>query len=766
MVDYKSHRPLVSVDCQRSDWAVHHATCQAIVQKKIPSAAAKTRADEPLLLLGSLRPSEKLDPVEAIALELPALRATQGGRAVGVLVSPAQLSALPARLCRSVLLTPAGSRQSDCVPVEIAVQLHGSVPGLAAAIDICFNGVRPDPVALTERSMSERIDAVVRMRAFVLRDVMEPHTPHAPAPRSVWPAGATVPAAAVGLCIRHLSLRDVCRAVRVCKAWRAAIDGNGVFWNALVWWDVGTFLPCAESQLAERLENDFGKWMALVEHSNGLSVRQQMLQVLGMANCCHSCGIVLQGRHLSKSLKTGAVVREIAELSHLGRLCGDCANEFVVPQQAARTAFPELGRTEYMQVFAFKLDNRKCLLLGQLRERRRVKRAELLEAEAAAQGLTAQQLWEAANVPSALVKLAEKPAGLKARYVVEEDEEDRAQREADAAAAKKLAELEARTVWVPVELVFEQAGEEWAADSHQTVARRNLELLQQLNLVQITKREEQRVGFVETLDVPFSEAAGRMLLARQTGKKPARRRSEDDEDDYEEEKSSSSAVADDGSDNSEVGRGDSPAPRKSSSGAAAATASAAAGKGKKGGRRRDEDDDFIDDDEEETRGRGRKGSKKGGASPRSKSGGRANGRAAKKGAKGKRGEEAGAVSKPARPALFDSFAKMIHDDDLLAFLTKFGFQAARREQPGYKVCVALFESAKKDDDDFLQFRKDDEIAIGFWMEKKGWSIGYLLREPYDYAGQRRAWGFLPNNYVKVIDYWTPSEIKAVKQERQ
>jgi hypothetical protein len=51
------------------------------------------------------------------------------------------------------------------------------------------------------------------------------------------------------------------------------------------------------------------------------------------------------------------VLREIAPLSNLQRVCGDCANEFVVPQQAARTSFPELGRTEYLMVYAFKCDS-------------------------------------------------------------------------------------------------------------------------------------------------------------------------------------------------------------------------------------------------------------------------------------------------------------------------------------------------------------------------------------------------------------------------
>ncbi len=87
-------------------------------------------------------------------------------------------------------------------------------------------------------------------------------------------------------------------------------------------------------------------------------------------------------------------------------------------------------------IFAKKLDNRKCLLLGQLRERRRIKRAELLEAEAAAAGLTARQLWEAQNVPGANGADGVSGGGggrmdgLKKKYFGdEEDEEERLQRE-------------------------------------------------------------------------------------------------------------------------------------------------------------------------------------------------------------------------------------------------------------------------------------------------------------------------------------------------
>jgi hypothetical protein len=101
---------------------------------------------------------------------------------------------------------------------------------------------------------------------------------------------------------------------------------------------------------------------------------------------------------------------------------------------------------------------------------------------------------------------------------------------------------------------------------------------------------------------------------------------------------------------------------------------------------------------------------------------------------------------------------MAHDEDLQQFLIKYGFENTPREQPAYKVCVALYDSVK-DGDDFLVFKKNDEMAVGFWMEKRGWSICYLLREPYDYAAQRRAWGFVPNNFVRIVDSWTPEQVK-------
>ena len=76
-----------------------------------------------------------------------------------------------------------------------------------------------------------------------------------------------------------------------------------------MWWDAATYLVCAESRLPERLGTDFGKWVALVEKGGRQSVRQQLLELLSVSNGCQSCGIVLQGRHVTKAHKTGSVVK-------------------------------------------------------------------------------------------------------------------------------------------------------------------------------------------------------------------------------------------------------------------------------------------------------------------------------------------------------------------------------------------------------------------------------------------------------------------------
>jgi hypothetical protein len=95
---------------------------------------------------------------------------------------------------------------------------------------------------------------------------------------------------------------------------------------------------------------------------------------------------------------------------------------------------------------------------------------------------------------------------------------------------------------------------------------------------------------------------------------------------------------------------------------------------------------------------------------------------------------------------------VVTDADLVRFLTRYGWAEDARMNPSYKRCIALFNSAKEENDaEFLPFRKNDEMVIGFWSEKRGWSAVLLLRDPFDYTSGRRKWGLVPNVYVQVME---------------
>lgn len=397
-----------------------------------------------------------------------------------------------------------------------------------------------DAVLTNNNAMESRVKNVLLLRQSVLRSVIEP-PPATPAPSG---DPSSVPAeqvtAAVALSLAHMSLRDVCVATRVCRAWRAAIDGSP-FWNSLVWWNDAALLLAVGSREEPPLKTrgDLNRWMLVAEKCATLSLRLQTLAVLAAANVCNVCGMALQNRHLSKAEKTGSVLREIPALSHLRAVCTDCANEFVVPQQAARSAFPALTRSDYVNLYSFKMDHRKCLLLSDLRGCQRRRDAELLEQEAARKNTTARALWEQRNVPR-----KDHGADPVQAFFDEEDEDEAVEREIEKQEEVKRAEMEQRVQWVPASLVYEQPGEEWAPDSMETVARRNLQLLLQLGLVRVWKNEEDRVGFVETLEepIPVEEVPPVVPPVSATlNRKLKTRRAADDEEDYEDEKSRSAA---------------------------------------------------------------------------------------------------------------------------------------------------------------------------------------------------------------------------------
>jgi hypothetical protein len=382
---------------------------------------------------------------------------------------------------------------------------------------------------------------VLLLRQSVLRSVVEP-PPYVPAPSGdIRLVPAEHVTAAVALSLGHMSLRDICAATRVCRAWKAAID-RSPFWSSLVWWnDTALVLAVGHGeQLPPKLRGELGRWMLVAEKCAKLTLRQQALAVLSASNACNVCGMALQNRHWSKAEKTGAVVREVPALSHLRAVCTDCANEFVVPQQAARSAFPAVTRSDYVNLYSFKMDHRKCLLLSDLRECQRRRNAELLEQEAARKNTTARALWEQRHVPR-----RERGADPVRAFFEEDDDDEALAQEIEQQQQKQRAEMEKRVQWVPARLVYEQPGEEWAPDSLETVARRNLQLLQQLGLARVLRSEEDRVGFVETLEEPIpADDLPPVAPIVPSARNVKTRRAVDDEDDYEDEKSSKSLAED------------------------------------------------------------------------------------------------------------------------------------------------------------------------------------------------------------------------------
>ncbi len=450
--------------------------------------------------------------------------------------------------------------------------------------------------------------------------------------------------------------------------------------------------------------------------------------------------MLLVTRHLSKSDKTGGVVREVKHLSNLKRVCTDCANEFVVPQQSARSSFPLVSRADYVNLYSFKMDHRKCLLLSDLRECQRRRAYEQLEHEAQRKGTTARLLWEERHV-----------RGLSSDHGVvdpvraffeEEDEEELLLKQQETEKAERSARLESRVQWIPVQLVFEQPGEEWAPDSLETVARRNLQLLQQLGLARVIKTENGRVGFVETLEDPapveavlpvsmagmgVGEGDGGPGASRGNGSGNGRRvksrRLADDEDDYEEFKESNHSDEE-----------------SSGGGAEAAVASPPAKRGRK--KKPNDDSDFDDEDDF-------------GSSKNKKKKADAEVEARKAAVLAKKSAAAAAKKtkqrKPAGP--FKSYFEMASDPDLVRFLSRYGYNDVR-QQGSYRLAQALFDCApqsKDDGEEFLPFKKNDEFVIGYWSEVRGWSVVLLIRDPFDFQNNRRKWGLIPNVYVKVCE---------------
>lgn len=135
--------------------------------------------------------------------------------------------------------------------------------------------------------------------------------------------------------------------------------------------------------------------------------------------------------------------------------------------------------------------------------------------------------------------------------------------------------------------------------------------------------------------------------------------------------------------------------------------------------------------------------------------------------------------KPAGP--FSSYLEVVSDPDLIAFLKRYGY-TEKREQPTYKLCRALFDSAPPKDkdevDEFMPFKKGDEMVVGYYSASRGWSVVLPVKRAFDYEAQKRKWSLViekrkrekvnllnyfyskvPNVYIEVVDVWQKSEME-------
>ena len=99
------------------------------------------------------------------------------------------------------------------------------------------------------------------------------------------------------------------------------------------------------------------------------------------------------------------------------------------------------------------------------------------------------------------------------------------------------------------------------------------------------------------------------------------------------------------------------------------------------------------------------------------------------------------------------------DPDLLNFLSRFDLKDKVRDgrHAKFKLCKALWDSTvdptASEGDALLAFKAGDELVVAFWLEKRSWSICYRLSDPYDYEKNCRKYGWVPNNFVKVVESW-------------
>ncbi len=254
--------------------------------KRKQEALGRARALEPCTVKATISFSSASEPGVPLELALPSLRVMQHGQTIGELSSPLELAGLPSRFVQSLRLIPVGSLTSkNMQPAEVQLRFFDFARGAAAALDMCVSVKDYDCISVNNTAMEVRAREVFWLRNCVLRNVIDP-TPAEAAmieQSGLQNIPAHVVTQVIALCLGYMSLRDICAATRVCKAWRAAIDENSGFWNSLMWWDDASLLVavgnCDEATQAQTLKTkgELGKWMELAEKCGKLCPRLQAL---------------------------------------------------------------------------------------------------------------------------------------------------------------------------------------------------------------------------------------------------------------------------------------------------------------------------------------------------------------------------------------------------------------------------------------------------------------------------------------------------------
>ena len=238
--------------------------------KRKQEALGRARALEPCTVKATISFSSASEPGVPLELALPSLRVMQHGQTIGELSSPLELAGLPSRFVQSLRLIPVGSLTSkNMQPAEVQLRFFDFARGAAAALDMCVSVKDYDCISVNNTAMEVRAREVFWLRNCVLRNVIDP-TPAEAAmieQSGLQNIPAHVVTQVIALCLGYMSLRDICAATRVCKAWRAAIDENSGFgipscggMMRLCWWQWEIVMRRLKLRLSKQKENWGNGW--------------------------------------------------------------------------------------------------------------------------------------------------------------------------------------------------------------------------------------------------------------------------------------------------------------------------------------------------------------------------------------------------------------------------------------------------------------------------------------------------------------------------